>query len=159
MSPRGTTIAQRFAADLEDARLPRRFWSKVSANDLTGCWEWVGGKQGDGYGTYWDGSRVSSAHRVAYRFFVGEVAKGLELDHTCRVRACVNPAHLEAVTHQENVRRSPTVGRWRKSLTHCKHGHEFTEENTYRDPRRPSRRACKTCHRVRQQAARAEVQS
>lgn len=126
-----------------------------------GCWLWIGGRRGgSGYGSFFvekiDGRPVSDlAHRWAYTHFVGPIPDGLELDHICRVPACVNPAHLEAVTHSENMRRSPTAGRMdigdkRRAQTHCKNGHEFNEENTrvYRDSRGRPHRQCRACRRV-----------
>ena len=64
----------------------------------------------DGYGTFWDGERKRLAHVVAYELFVGPVPDGRELDHLCRVPACVRPTHLEPVTHAENLRRG--LHRW-----------------------------------------------
>lgn len=94
---------------------PEKFWPRVDKTGPSGCWLWTGSCLPTGYGQV--GCRVggktyvSSAHRVAYRFVVGPIPAGLQLDHLCRVRRCVNPAHLEPVTPRENVRRSPIVGR------------------------------------------------
>lgn len=99
-----------------------RFWSKVEKTET--CWLWTGGTARNGYGSFWDGNRIGRAHRYAYELLVGPIPEGLQLDHLCRVRLCVNPAHLEPVTQQENIRRAMV------SRTHCKRGHEFTPENT-----------------------------
>jgi hypothetical protein len=92
------------------------------------------------------------AHRAVWELLVGPIPDGLELDHLCRVRSCVNPDHLEPVTPLENTRRAP-----RSRITHCIHGHQYTEANTYRSPRG---RICRTCQRVqwtrRREAAKAE---
>lgn len=92
------------------------------------------------------------AHRMAYEELVGPIADGLQIDHLCRVRCCVNPAHLEPVTQAENIRRgvSPTAANRRK--THCKHGHEFTTENTRLVP---EGRICRRCDVAKTQRYRA----
>ncbi len=92
--------------------------------------------QSNGYGK----SGKSYAHREAYVETYGEIPDGLEIDHLCRTRSCVNPQHLEAVTHQENMARSLPAQK-----THCINGHEFTPENTYRDPRH-QQRYCRVCN-------------
>lgn len=88
-----------------------RFWSKVDTDGPGGCWLWTGALNADGYGSFQVESRRSiGVHRYAYELLVGPIPAGLELDHVkaqgCRHRHCVNPAHLEPVTHEENVRRS-----------------------------------------------------
>src|SRR5690606_24154407 len=122
-----------------------RFWPKVDKQE-DGCWLWAATKNQDGYGRFWHNGRLCSAHRVAYEMLVGPIPEGTELDHLCRVRACVNPVHLEAVTHKENVFRSPinptTI--W-AARDHCHRGHEYTPENTYRNPKKPNTRCCRQC--------------
>jgi HNH endonuclease len=129
----------------------QRFWSFVNKNglasaarpELGACWLWTGGTT-DGYGIFSLDGRSDHAHRVAYRWLVGEPAPGLELDHLCRVRCCVRPDHLEAVTHGVNVRRGVSPWAANAAKTHCDNGHEFTKANTrmYR-----GRRICRECAR------------
>lgn len=151
-----------------DDRLPKRFWSKVVPCPMSGCWLWTGSAN-NGYGaTYHDG-RHAYAHRWSYETFVGAVPTGLDLDHLCRVRPCVNPAHLEPVTRAENGRRSPIVRDvcWKANLavssamhrakTHCPQGHAYTPENTRAYG---GKRFCVSCGRVnvaRYQAANREM--
>lgn len=81
------------------------FWAKVEQQDDT-CWQWKGASQKKGYGNFWEGKAVLLAHRYAYLLLVGPIPEDRELDHLCRNRGCVNPLHLEPVTHEENIRRA-----------------------------------------------------
>ncbi len=128
-----------------DYRSPEeRFWAKV---DLTlGCWLWMGGVNRDGYGHIrgYENRRIG-VHRFAYELLVGSIPEGLEIDHLCRVRRCVNPEHLEPVPHRVNVLRGQAPSSANAHKTHCVHGHEFTPENTYVEPSNGYRK-CRTCH-------------
>lgn len=84
---------------------------------------------------------------------IAEIPNGLELDHLCRNRACVNPYHLDPVSHAENMRRG-VAGLKQREKTHCPVGHEYTAENTYIHPQNGSRN-CKACQRERTRACRA----
>lgn len=111
----------------------------------TGCWIWLGPVNDDGYGTVKINRRTCSAHRVSYETFIGPIACGMEIDHLCRVRCCINPLHLHPVTHHENVLRG-MAGKYLSERTHCNRGHEFTAENTF--IRDNGARACRTCKRI-----------
>lgn len=117
-----------------------RFIRFVSVNHDTGCWEWTGALDKTGYGAFKAAGKKVSAHRWGYEHFVGPVPEGLDIDHLCRIRKCVNTAHLEPVTRSVNARRGFSA---RPRLTHCSHGHAYTETNTYHDQR--GYRECRTC--------------
>lgn len=122
-----------------------RFDAKVSV-DENGCWLWTATLfLKTGYANFWCDGKSNLAHRVSYRWFVGPIPAGYQIDHLCKVRHCVNPAHLEAVTPVVNNIRSQSPSAVHGRKTHCIHGHEFTTENTYVPPKRPNRRYCRTC--------------
>ena len=123
----------------------RRFWEKV---DKTGsCWRWTAAQNGVGYGRFGIGVRFKNlyAHRLAYLWAKGPIPEGLELDHLCRNRACVNPDHLEAVTRKINIRRSPLVGKTRPKKSHCPQGHELIGPNVGMSQGYPY---CRVCSRL-----------
>jgi len=100
---------------------------------------------------------MRSAHRLSYETEIGPIPEGLELDHLCRVRSCVNPLHLEPVTHQENVRRGEGANFWRNK-THCPQGHEYTEENTGISNRNNEKcRYCRECKREKNRQRRQKL--
>ena len=96
-----------------------------------------------GYGRIRIDGKTHNAHRVSFEIFKGKIPDGLQIDHLCRVRHCINPDHLEAVTQQENIRRQLLAH------THCPHGHELTPENVRFDGKV---NRCITCYRARYQA-------
>lgn len=81
-------------------------WQRVNKDTVAGCWLWTGCCWPSGYGRITRNGRRHVAHRYIYEMLVAKVPDGLELDHLCRNRGCVNPEHLEPVTHQENMRRA-----------------------------------------------------
>lgn len=119
-----------------------RFREKVEMAE-DGCHNFVGWKRPDGYGQIWVDRKMRRAHRIAYELFIGPIPDGLVVDHLCRNRACVNPAHLEAVTHGENVLRGVNPAAQRSRQTHCQRGHELTGDNLYTHG---GRRRCRTCN-------------
>lgn len=121
-------------------KIESRLDKTSSAN---GCWLWTGATaRGYGY-IAWDGELLI-VHRAYLESTGVQIPTGLELDHLCRVRNCVNPDHLEPVTHQENTKRG-LAGHWKRADV-CKQGHPFDEANTYMNP--SGSRACRACHVV-----------
>ena len=106
--------------------------------DPSGCLLWTGQLDKDGYGRISFRHRRISVHRLMYEWFVGPIPPGLQIDHICRVRSCASPAHMEAVTFPENMRRSRG---WREPKTHCPQGHPFDEAKDSR-----GRRFCRRCN-------------
>lgn len=128
-----------------------RIIERTSIDPATGCWNWLGGTNGAGYGRI-GVTREHKVHlrmfthRAAYEEWIGPIPEGLVLDHLCRNTICCNPAHLEPVTQEENVRRGEAPSNTYRDATHCKRGHEFTPENTYQMPKG---RYCRECGRQR----------
>lgn len=128
---------------LANTTVERRFLAKVDRTGNGGCWLFTGFVAPNGYGQ----SQRKLAHRLSYELYVGPIPEGTEIDHLCRVRHCVNPAHLEAVSHYENNRRGVGISANNIRKTHCVNGHEFTPENTrmYR-----GWRTCRKCKAIRE---------
>lgn len=124
------------------ASLVERFWSKVDRRGPDECWPWTAASNEKGYGRFWLNGRTVPAHRVAYELEVGPI-----------------PAHLEPVTHAENLRRANTfdLGSRRRreaaEITHCPAGHPYSGDNLYVSP--SGARNCRTCKRERDRARRA----
>lgn len=139
-------------SDVQRSATVERFWAKVQRGADDECWPWVAGVNGRGYGSFFDGSKDARAHRFAYELMVGPIPKGLVIDHLCRNRLCVNPAHMEPVTNKENSLRGEGAPARHARKTHCERGHEFNEANTrlYQGTR-----CCRTCLRLYRRAYRA----
>jgi hypothetical protein len=118
------------------------FITRVNGFSKNQCKEWDGGINKHGYGTVRIGRerKMWYVHRLAYTLFVGEILEGLQIDHLCRNRKCLNIHHLEPVTQKENMKRGITA-----SKTKCKNGHAFDKANTYITPR--GLRNCRHCNR------------
>lgn len=131
------------------AEAEARFFGRVRMEGE--CWVWTALRNKAGYGIFeYAGRPIKSklAHRWSYHTFVGPIPEGLQVHHECVNPSCVNPAHLRAVTAMENSYASMTATKKRAMRTHCKWGHEYTPENTYRDKK--NRRYCRECHRTYQ---------
>lgn len=143
---------------------PRRYTQllKRMEHQQNGCIYMTGNIRPDGY------ARISNqgAHRVAYEYFIGPIPEAHDVDHDCHNRAdppchlgpacphrrCVNPDHLRAVPHKENVLAGVSFGAVNAAKTHCNRGHEFTPENTHFES--GGGRRCRVCRRLREKAYR-----
>lgn len=123
-----------------------RFQSKAAAPNQNGCLIWTGGRNNNGYGLFWTGGRMILAHRFAWELANGPIPDGLEIDHLCRNRACQNVAHMEPVTHTENVIRGEAGDTHNASKTRCPAGHLYSGDNLYTDS--IGKRHCCTCRRA-----------
>jgi hypothetical protein len=122
-----------------------KLFQKINKSE-NGCWNWTGAVFKKPYGNYGQmrvgrkgQDKIRRAHVLSYEVFVGKIPDGLELDHLCHNTLCVNPEHLEPVTHKENMKR-----RKDSNLPYCRHGHLYTLETTYIRPDN-GRRECKLC--------------
>lgn len=120
--------------------MPDRFWARVDwSGGFDACWPWLGSRQRIGYGVF----RNTVAHRAAYVLSTGPIPLGLELDHLCANRGCVNPGHLEPVSRRENVMRSSSFAATNARKTHCPKGHPYAGSNLHVAPN--GDRRCLTC--------------
>ena len=125
----------------------------IEANSIpepnSGCWIWLSTLDGDGYAKMKFSGKNKRVARVAYQCTNGDIPAGLVIDHLCRVRPCVNPAHLEIVTNRENTMRGETLAALNAAKTHCPYGHEYGWCG--------ERRYCKTCNRLSARRQRAKL--
>ncbi len=141
-----------------DPKVAQRFVAKVDLSAPSGCWLWTAAKRsGTGHPVFSVGKLSTSANRWLYVWLVGPIPAGHDLDHLCRNPPCVNPEHMEAVSHQENLQRGVFT---RSLLDTCKNGHEWTRDNTriYRNKARDGRpyKQCNACCRDRQAKRRSQ---
>ena len=123
------------------------FEDRVEKIPESGCWIWCYYVNHNGYGHLMYQGNCYRAHRVSYQCFVGPIPDGMEIDHLCRVRSCVNPSHLEVVDRLENRRRGGAPGGALYTRpTHCRVGHALTGTNIIKKSER--RVQCRICHRL-----------
>lgn len=134
--------------------LPAKFEAKIVRVPFSTCWYWVGAIGSSGYGhmKVANSRRTVGAHRAAYEAAVGPIPEGLDIDHLCSVRTCVNPAHLEPVTRMENLRRAGIIdainatAASKRANPNCTKGHVLSSDNLYTYPN--GARLCRTCKRA-----------
>lgn len=160
------SVIQKEAASYE------RFIEQITIA-ASGCWNWNGSNDRDGYARFHKSKNLYKAHRISYEWHKGKIPAGLTIDHLCENKGCVNPEHLEAVTQEENGRRHNAKGykKWWATLsnedkdtfvenvskkasqvaavkklaaTHCRRGHEWKPKTTYIVPSTGHRR-CNVC--------------
>jgi hypothetical protein len=143
-------------------RLPNEIRFQLYYVENAGCWEWLGCKDKNGYGVFAirygeKGHRhrkMVFAHRYQYERLYGPIPAGLESDHNCKNVACINPSHLEPVTHRVNLLRGDSPAAKQARQTHCIHGHAFSGYNLWLDKR--GRRHCRKCHMLRERKYKSE---
>lgn len=122
-----------------------RFWTKVKKHSPSECWLWTASRNSDGYGAFRIHGETVGAHRYAYQEYAGKLVSIVELDHLCKVRHCVNPLHLEQVSHRENAMRA-RENNYNAKKTHCPLKHKYSDSNTYIAG---TNRQCRTCKNAR----------
>lgn len=106
-----------------------RFWSKVDKTPT--CWNWTAGKYVDGYGIFGFNGGVVRSHRFSFEIVNGKIPTNHEIHHKCKNKLCVNPEHLEAITHKNHQRLYNNLIKSQLTRTYCPQGHEYNKKNTY----------------------------
>ena len=123
-----------------------RFAGRFAITDS--CWNWTAGRNSHGYGGFFLNGKMYHAHRIMHVLTTGKpIPQKMHVDHLCRNTQCINPKHLEVVTHRENILRGHNVASRNAVKTHCPSGHEYNERNTYVD--KLNRRYCRICRKQR----------
>lgn len=121
--------------------IEQRFWNKVEKSDY--CWNWKASTFRNGYAQFHPDKNSVLAHRFAYELVIGKIPQGMTIDHLCRNRSCVNPAHMEIVTRRENILRGEAPAAIHARKTHCPKGHALPETRN-----KLGQRICKTCRMI-----------
>ena len=148
-----TKERMRLAALKNRIPLKIRFWERVKKTKS--CWLWIGTRDAKGYGVIVNNNKHFFAHRLSYEWEKGKIPIKLEIDHLCRNSACINPKHLEAVTHRENVLRGMGLMAVNAKKTYCKYGHGFDKKNT--GIKKNKQRYCKKCGAIRSAGVRKKL--
>lgn len=144
-----STLSSRIDGRFATQNVHDRLLSLAEPVTESGCWIWNSFCNSKGYGRIWLDGKPRPAHRVSYQHFIGPIEEGMTIDHLCRVRCCINPQHLEAVTSRVNTLRGIGVTSINNKKTHCNHGHEFSEANTYHLGGNMNWRECRACRKSR----------
>jgi hypothetical protein len=137
--------------------IKEKLLASICIDTITGCWVWVKGKRWQGYGGFQFKRKRLYAHIVSYNIFKGEIPAEYTVDHLCRNHACINPAHLEAVTQTVNKLRGIGFAALKARQVDCIHGHSLSGENLYITPN--GHRSCRKCRAIREKIRRAKLKS
>jgi hypothetical protein len=130
------------------------FWDRVSPEPNSGCWLWTGVTSWSGYARLMIRGKWKYVHRLAYEYFVGPIGEGLQVDHLCRVRRCVNPKHMEIVTNRDNGLRGVGLAAVNSRKTACPRGHPYDIVRANRGTR-----ACRTCKNIFGRASKKKMRA
>lgn len=135
-----------------------RLYSNVEDNSSTECHEWVGSLNDSGYGVFYHNYSQYKAHRVVYSLNFGDPGENLVIDHLCRNRSCVNPAHLEAVSSQVNTLRGIGFAAKNALKGTCPRGHALIKPNHVSDMLGTHGRSCRSCDNASRMARRRSLE-